>query len=396
MDSIEHPLRNWKQFLILSVLFVVVHFLCTTSILGSYSLILFIIGFVIEIILFGYLFSVALETMRSTDKIPQINFVENIVDGIKYFVLAFIFSIIPLAVLFLLFSTSGNTNPLWMIMNLITPNTMILGLVTGEFVETLLYAIISAKYVTTYTIIFLLGFIFSYPFFMSLTRIIATGKFTEGFKFKKIFKIYKEIGFPTYTKWFVMIYIYLIVFTGLWALLSLIPGGDYVAYFIIAPFILLFIGRSIGLLYKQGIKYTESNKPKESKKIDKTNILQEEALRKKALEQSAKRYSEEIERVNQLRKKNYTKAKAQLPKKEEKEEPKKEDIISKTEKFTSANKEKLENLKPVTEIKPIKVKEDKSVEEVKKMINDDSINTDEIMDKLQKALEEKAKDNKEE
>ncbi len=400
MDSIEHPLRNWKQYIILSVLFVIIHYLYTTVLFAPYNIIFFLIGLIIEILIFGYFFSVVLETMRNTDLIPQINIIENLIDGIKYFILAFIYSLIPLAILFLLFSASGNPNPLWMIINLITPNTSAIGLITGEFIETFVYAIISSKYLITYTIIFLLGLLFSYPFFMSLSRVIATGKIQEGFKFKKIFKIYTEIGFVNYTKWFAMFYIYSIIFTGLWALLSLISGGDYIAYFIIAPFMILFIGRSIGLLYKNGIKYTHSNKP-QPKKVNKEAILHEEEMRRKALEQSAKRYSEEIERVNKLRKKNYTQT--QKPKTETKErKPEIENTIqeikaktqnkeSKPKKFTSANKEKLENLKPVTEIKKINVEKEDSVEKVKNMINDDSIDTDEAMDKLKTLLEEKSK-----
>ena len=426
MDSIEHPLRNWKQYIILSVLFVIVHFLYSTILFEPYNAIFFIIGLIIEIVIFGYFFSVVLETMRNTDLIPQFSILENLIDGIKYFILAFIYSLIPLIILFSLFSASGNPNPLWMIINLITPNTLLMGLITGEFIETFIFAIISSKYVTTYAIIFLLGFIFSYPFFMSLSRVIATGKILEGFKFKKIFKIYGEIGFANYTRWFVMFYIYSVIFIGLWALISLIIGGEYIAYFIIAPFMILFIGRSLGLLYKNGVKYTNSNRP-QPKKVNKEAILHEEELRRKALEESAKKYTEEIDRVNELRKRNYTQTqiaktetkerkpevektisriKAKTETKERKPEVEKTEKIEtpikpKTEKtsqpktFTSANKEKLENLKPVTEIKKINVEKDESVEKVKNMINDDTIDTDEAMDRLKILLEEKSKNNEE-
>ena len=163
MDSVEHPLRNWRQYLLLSILFVIVHLLCTITLFKPYNSILYIIGLIIEIVIFGYFVSVVFETMKNTDYIPSFNIVENLINGVKYLVLAFIFSIIPLIILFSLFSASGNPSPLWMVINLITPNTTIIGLVSGEFVETFLYANVMSKYVTTYTIIFLLGVLFSYP-----------------------------------------------------------------------------------------------------------------------------------------------------------------------------------------------------------------------------------------
>ncbi|MBR6023913.1 MAG: DUF4013 domain-containing protein [Methanobrevibacter sp.] len=111
-ESFKYPLNNSTEFLKVAALFVL---LVIPAIFSAFmlmsndsslaivsSIILMICYLIFGLIAGGYFLSVMKEGIERSGLIPEYDFAKNIVDSIKVWVLGFIFSLIPMIIIFIL------------------------------------------------------------------------------------------------------------------------------------------------------------------------------------------------------------------------------------------------------------------------------------------------------
>jgi len=102
-DSLRYPFSDWKKFLIFAVIvlmgMLLPHF---ASIFGYLALIILIIGFLIQILEYGYWFRIIKSSLNGSMKPPEFNTWSNMFkDGISMFIILFIYLIPAYLIIFL-------------------------------------------------------------------------------------------------------------------------------------------------------------------------------------------------------------------------------------------------------------------------------------------------------
>jgi len=345
MDSLEYPLKDWWKYLILGIFLVVMRYIQTFTSYKPISLFVMLVVWVLEIIIFGYFCSVVAGAIRHNKGIPSFSFVENIVDGLKYLVLGLIYSIIPLILIFVSLTLSGNLNPVGKLIDIINPYFTVLGISTGELPTGFINGLINTPYAWTYVLIFIVTLIFAYTFVMGVARMIDMESFKEGLNIPKIFGTIRTIGRRNYFAWFVLFILYLLVLTCIRILIGVIPWiGLFLVCLIVIPYTILFAGRSIGLIYKQ-TKYIGVLNPDDIDPNDEAAqiavLRQKEMERRRSLDASARRHNSAIKQTQNLRQNETVK--------------KTDNLINddqKTSQVKASNIDKIEKPKSIKEDKP--------------------------------------------
>jgi hypothetical protein len=102
-DSLRYPFSDWKKFLIFAVIvlmgMLLPHF---ASIFGYLALIILIIGFLIQILEYGYWFRIIKSSLNGSIELPEFNTWSNMFkDGIGMFIILFIYLIPAYLIIFL-------------------------------------------------------------------------------------------------------------------------------------------------------------------------------------------------------------------------------------------------------------------------------------------------------
>lgn len=305
VDSLDYPLRDWKKYLILGIFLFIMRYVETFASIRPISLLVMFIVLILEIVIFGYICSVIASAIRHKKDIPSFSFVENIVDGLKYFVLGIVYTIIPFVLFYIMLISSGSNSAIIQLLQASNPYFTVLGFPTGDLFSGFINGITQSSYTMTFIILFILGLIFSFFFVMSLSRMVDTESFKEAFNFRAVLETMKTIGWSTYITWFIVISLYLIILACIRILLGLIPYvGLLVACLVIFPYTILFASRAIGLVYKQ-TKYVGalSSDIDPNDELNQMSILKEkEELRQKNLKESAEKQDHAIKQTQSLRK----------------------------------------------------------------------------------------------
>jgi Protein of unknown function (DUF4013) len=100
-DSLRYPLTDWKKYLILGILILIV----TTFINGPFIVPnLIIIGYIIGFFVIGYLFRIIKSSLNGNDVLPKFyNWGEMFSDGVKVLIVGIVYSI-PAILIILIFN----------------------------------------------------------------------------------------------------------------------------------------------------------------------------------------------------------------------------------------------------------------------------------------------------
>lgn len=103
-DSLKYPLSNWKSYLILGIIIVFTNLYADIGELIPDSRLisaLKIIGFIIGLFIYGYMFKIIKSSLGSINELPEFNgLVKIFIDGLKV-VIAVIVYLIPVFLIFL-------------------------------------------------------------------------------------------------------------------------------------------------------------------------------------------------------------------------------------------------------------------------------------------------------
>ncbi|KZX12669.1 DUF4013 domain-containing protein [Methanobrevibacter filiformis] len=263
-DSLRFPSNNWTKLLILGVFLVIGNLLVnqvySTSLGNStpiliLGLVLSIIGLIVYLIAEGYVFDVLRSTINGINESPDFNFVNNLVEGIKVFVVEIVYFIIPFIITVILVFITG----------LLSVERLFGNPITGNFVDVSAVPILPIVIVSI--VVLILFIIFGLFLQIAISRMADTGKLSEAFNFKEIYNTIGQIGWGNYIVWYIVLFLIILLIVialglvfGLLSLLLLIPVIGligivliFVLFIIVSlllhPYIMLFSSRALGLLY---------------------------------------------------------------------------------------------------------------------------------------------------
>jgi hypothetical protein len=271
-DSLRYPILDWKKFLLLGFITLIISTSGIVISLGANPVdvwILILIGFVIGFFVNGYLFKIVKSSLDDLADPPKFdNWKVMFIDGVKVFLVAIVYSIptILITAYFIVllfepyFSFSGtelNSLLLNFVCSLIEPifsNFILILYDSFILVPEGIYAIIGIVYMVIIIPIFLmaLGNMANYD-----------GEFVAAFRFSEIFDDIGSIGWINLLKWYVVTGIlFLIIVVIIPNLISYIfysihfnmllvdiiwSVAIYMMFFV--PYSYMFFARSLALFY---------------------------------------------------------------------------------------------------------------------------------------------------
>ena len=265
-NALKYPISDYQKLLILGVLFVVINL--PNVLLGfnihsrELSLVWIVVSLVLNLIVLGYGLSVIKGAIELNDEIPDFDWVKNLVDGVKSFLVMFIYYLIPsIIVLIIGFSSFGSffsaipSTVFAPIQNITTPQAaanvpaatwqQMFSSIPAEAWSTL-----ATGLAITAVIGFILFLIFGIFEIIAVCRLAKYDSLGEAFSFGEIFENVKEIGFLKLIGFFIVLLIISSIIGIVTALISGIPFvGMIIGYLVGKSFNLLFRCRAMGLLY---------------------------------------------------------------------------------------------------------------------------------------------------
>lgn len=221
-DASKYPLSNFNRILILGIL----------TILSS----LIIPGFLV----LGYLFKILKSTMEGSSELPIFDeWIQMFVDGLKVFVVLFIYSLVPLILIFL---------GIW---------AALLPMLSVPGYGSILNPTISMGFISGITFVGIgLQIVVSFFIPIALGNMAQHNKLGSAFRFGEIIEKIREIGGVDYFIWFVVMVIiawaaYFISFFLIFPLLI----GVIIVPLLVLPYLMMFFARSVALIYAYGEEY---------------------------------------------------------------------------------------------------------------------------------------------
>jgi len=239
-SAFKYPFSDIKALVMFGIIFVIAGL---PNILSSFGIksaglisILGIVTLIMFIIIEGFDISVIKETIEGSDAIPSLNPVNNLITGIKAFIITIIYLIIPIIVSIILgigsfasirsgMSTNGTAS--------LASNALV-GLGVGAFVVII--------------VLFALFYIFAT---IAQCRFAKYDSMSEALRIGQVWNDLRAIGIFRFIKWYILVIIFSAVLFIVLGIISAIPYiGGIIAALFISPAIYLFINRALGLLYR--------------------------------------------------------------------------------------------------------------------------------------------------
>ena len=260
-DALKYPLSNYNNWLMVGVLCLICSLAAIVAQFGMYSSTLAcalgVLGLLAIIVLLGYNLTVIKNGIESNPEIPDFDWVKNFVDGIKYIVVAFVYFIIP-AIISTIIAILTGYGPLSKILtqsnldkfaalNGTVTQSDILNIVPADVWNSLFTSIAVTAIIAL--ILFIIFAIFQY---IAICRLSKYGNFGEAFNFKEIYADIKKISILKIIAFLVISFVISSVIGIILGFIAIIPFiGLIIAALFGHSFIILFNGRSLGLLYSE-------------------------------------------------------------------------------------------------------------------------------------------------
>ncbi len=294
VDALHYPLKDFDKFFYIGLFNLIIMVFTSVLALNMFTtndfmyytppmymvflFLFFIVAIIIGLILSGISLDVIRKTIKNDNDLPTISLKNNIVDGLKYIIVAWAYVFIPTiiyTVLVVLFSAMGED--------------------------------IGVIFIILFTIVYLVAIvIISFLLVVAQGRLAETDSMGEAISIKNVFELTKKIGFVKIFLVMLVAFIVMFVISLIGGIISFIPVvGNLINALIFSTFSMLFIARVIGLLYReaetQNISY-DGNDAEEDKirNMDDLNALAKIARtdRHKELRMAA------VERMGQLNSKD--------------------------------------------------------------------------------------------
>ena len=263
-DAFKYSYSDLGKILILGTLIFAVMFslfiTVTSAIFGQYVItailgaITVIFTLVTYLIYGGYSLSVIRDTIANKNVysnnqkilLPEFAWSENIIDGLKVFILIFVYMLIPiiLSLVVGVFSSVDEGIITW-IQNPFVGSFFNYTSVNHASGLGFSIAIVN-------TIISILTIILSLFSIIAMGRLAETGRLRSIFEFSEIFNTISKIGWGNYIVWFIVLNVITNIIAIVSGVIIFIPIIGLIAYALIIPvFLVVFTSRAIGLIYNE-------------------------------------------------------------------------------------------------------------------------------------------------
>lgn len=254
-NAIKYPLSDYQKLLILGALYVIINI---PTILGQFgfrngtlSLIFLLVSIILNLIILGFTLNVIKNAINLDDNIPDFDWRKNIVDGLKYFVVVFVYYLIPSIVVTIIgiaslssFFMSIGKKGMDTIANAASPE------VAMNAIPTAAWSNLAAGLALTAVVAIILFLIFGIFATVAVCRLAKHDSLDEAFHIGDIMDDIKEIGILRIIGFLIILIIIVAILGFVIGLLSLIPYvGIIIGYLVGSSFIALFYNRAVGLLY---------------------------------------------------------------------------------------------------------------------------------------------------
>jgi hypothetical protein len=259
-DSLKYPLSDWKKFLILGIIFLLMYILNFSANYGKngYLLVLLIgIAFVVGLFVNGYIFRIIDATFDGKVELPEFKNWRDIgVKGAKVYSVSIVYLIpVILLIILLYFGAPANgintydfinafNSVLWQGINNSINLLMIFGFVHLKNEPFgLLYIIILYAYIITPILLMAIA-----------NMVLDEGDLKSAYKIREIVEEISVIGWGKLIKWYVLTgIIYMIIMSIASFIFLLQPINPIIikilSILLIGPYFSMFLARSIALFY---------------------------------------------------------------------------------------------------------------------------------------------------
>ncbi len=227
-DSIRYPFSDVSKFVIIGILALIAAMsgiLTNYKVDGAVMAVAGVISFIAALAVNGYGVSVIKSGIDQSLDVPGLDFVNNIVNGVKVFIINFIYFIIPCVIVLILAGLST--------MGFLVDDRVFLGLgVTVIIVAIILYIL------------------FAIMAYVAVARFANSGEFSDALALRDVFGDVKRIGILKIIGFVILLFILMLVVLLIMAGIGLIPYvGMVISSFVGAAYLVFFSNRALGLLY---------------------------------------------------------------------------------------------------------------------------------------------------
>lgn len=227
-DAVKYPFSDITNFLFVGVLALMASI---SNVVASFDIdgtavvmLASVISFIFALMLSGYCVSVVKKAISGGNDFPEIDLMNNLVDGIKAFIIALVYYIVPFIAV------------------------VVLAIITGAIGYSIDHLLAAMGILAIAAIILFL--VFAVFEMIAMARFADTGNLGEAFNFGEVIADVKSIGFLKIIFFLIISFVILIVASIVSSILGFIPFiGVIIAYFVIGAFSVLFVNRALGLLY---------------------------------------------------------------------------------------------------------------------------------------------------
>lgn len=264
-DSLKYPLSDWKKFLILGIIFLIIYILNFTAHHGKnvYLLVLLIgIAFVVGLFINGYIFRIINSTFDGKDELPEFNNWRDMgLEGVKVY-LGYIVYLLPVLLIiidFILFFSGKASNlglsafdvipepnsVLWQGINSVINSMLSIGIAYPQMYAYPVYSI-GILYLIIMTPIMLMAI---------ANMVLDDGDLKSAYKIREIFEEISVIGWGNLIKWYILTGIIFLILMAIGLIIFLLYNTinpiiiEILSALFIYPYFTLFLARSIALFY---------------------------------------------------------------------------------------------------------------------------------------------------
>lgn len=195
---------------------------------------------------------IANNILIDSKKIPSINIFKNLVGGIKVGIVSIIYYIIPITLTIIIAYINGTFNFITKLLYsymYFSPEIIANDLLSFDLGNILLTLIITVILFT------LMSLILS----IAIARLANTNSIKSALNIKKIFSDISKIDWLSYIVYYIVFVLILCIILIISLIISVIPFLGFILLFLLViPFIIMFFGRTIGLIYKKSNNNTDN------------------------------------------------------------------------------------------------------------------------------------------
>ena len=248
-DAIKYPFSDIKTLVIIGVIFLVIS-LCKS--LGQYennALVILggIISLILGLIVAGYSLDVLKFGTELNDAMPALNLKENIINGIKLWIVNIVYYIIPIIIVAIVSVVAGGYGAMSLANVTVAQNAA-----PAEILSTFMTPQMITVFGIVAIVAIILAIIFGLLALMGQARLARTGEIGNAVSFGQSIDDLKTIGVGKTLALIILLYIVIAIIAMIFVFISAIPIVGAILLALFGQSVIMFVQyRGYGLLYSE-------------------------------------------------------------------------------------------------------------------------------------------------